>query len=321
MDPTRRDAQWWITSYASIYHRPGIPLFDLTRAGRAGTDPRLLFSWYSADYTTDSDFADAAPDVRANPSMASWSDPDYLAQQRQRLPMHKFRRLHLNLPGLPEGAAYRPEPVMDAVARGVASRLREPGVTYAGFVDMSGGSGDDAVLAIAHRDADGRIILDRLVDQGAPAPFDPNKAVSRFVAVLTEFGLSSVVGDAYAGLTFQAQFETAGVAYRVSALTRSALYEALEPVLNAHGVVWLDVPELEQQLLGLVWWGGRINHSEGEHDDFANAAAGVVHVLSADGQMSEETVRDLWSVNDNAAGMASEQLDEPAPWKWSRLVL
>ncbi len=33
---------------------------------------------------------------------------------------------------------------------------------YAAFVDMSGGSNDDAVLGIAHRDADGCAVLDCL---------------------------------------------------------------------------------------------------------------------------------------------------------------
>jgi len=38
----------------------------------AGTDPRMLFSWYSADYCSDPSFANLPPDERANPSMASW---------------------------------------------------------------------------------------------------------------------------------------------------------------------------------------------------------------------------------------------------------
>jgi len=96
-DPTRLDAQQWITSYASLHHRPGVPLFDLCAAGRAGTDPRMSFSWYAADYCTDPAFANATPEDRANPSRASWADPRYLDQQRSRLPAHKFRRLHLNL--------------------------------------------------------------------------------------------------------------------------------------------------------------------------------------------------------------------------------
>lgn len=38
-DPTRNDAQTLITSYNTIYNRPGIPLFDFIQRGRAGTDP------------------------------------------------------------------------------------------------------------------------------------------------------------------------------------------------------------------------------------------------------------------------------------------
>ena len=39
------------------------------------------------------------------------------------------------------------------------------------------------------------------------------------------------------------------------------------------------MPTLEQQLLGLVWRGGKIDHPPGEHDDLANAVAGVLHLL------------------------------------------
>ena len=52
-DPHRRDALQWITSYASVYHRPGIPLYDWFQQGKLGSDPRMLFSWYAADFTTD----------------------------------------------------------------------------------------------------------------------------------------------------------------------------------------------------------------------------------------------------------------------------
>jgi len=92
-DPTRLDALTWITSYASIYNSPGNPLFDLMAQGKRGEDPRMFFSWYSSEYCTDPDYADAEPEARANPSMPSWGNPTYLAQQRRRLPSHKFRRL------------------------------------------------------------------------------------------------------------------------------------------------------------------------------------------------------------------------------------
>jgi hypothetical protein len=275
-DPTRPESQWWITSYASLFHKPGVPLHDLMAAGKAGADPRLLFSWYGGDFTSDPDFAAADPETRANPSRASWGNDPYLDQQRRLLPAHKYRRLHLNLPGVPEGSAYSPEPVMDSIERGMSARAPQPGLVYAAFVDMSGGSNDDAVLGIGHRDAQDRVVLDCVVNQGQHPPFDPNKAVERFVRTLRTYGVAHVTGDRYAGLAFSSQFRTAGVEYTESALTKSELYEALEPALNAGHVVLLDVPVLEQQLLGLVWRGGKIDHPTGEHDDWANAAAGVL---------------------------------------------
>ena len=278
-DPTRPDALMWITSYASLYHKPGVPLFDLMQAGRAGADPRMLFSWYAADYTTDPAFTDADPETRANPSRAAWADQDYLDQQRRRLPAHKFRRLHLNLPGLPEGSAFQPDPVMAAVDRGCAVRLPEPDLHYAGYVDMSGGSSDAAVLAIGYVDAGGRAVVARVLDQGAPPPFDPRQAVARFVAALRAYRICSVTGDKYGGETFIGDFASRGIGYRVADLTASQCYEALEVALNTHRVVLPDVPEVEQQLLSLLWRGGKITHPAGEHDDFSNATAGVVHVL------------------------------------------
>src|SRR5215469_4141190 len=83
-DPTRHDALTWITSYAGIRHAAGIPLFDLMQAGRSGDDPRMFFSWYGADFTTDPAFANTTPELRANPSMSSWGNPGYLEQQRRR---------------------------------------------------------------------------------------------------------------------------------------------------------------------------------------------------------------------------------------------
>ncbi len=280
-DPHRLDAQQWITSYASLFHRPGVPLFDLIAQGKAGRDPRMLFSWYAADFTTDPAFRTLLPHARANPSMASWGDDGYLEQQQRRLPAHKFRRLHLNLPGLPEGSAFQAEPIMDAIVRAVAVRPPVPAVRYAAFVDMSGGSSDDAVLAIGHTDAEGRAVVDLVQDQGAAAPFNPNSAVARFVRTLQTYGVTRVTGDRYAGETFRTQFTDAGIGYVVADMPKSALYEALEPAVNAGRVSLPDIPTLEQQLLGLVWRGNRIDHQPNEHDDYANAVAGAVRLLLA----------------------------------------
>jgi hypothetical protein len=278
-DPTRTDALTWITSYASIYARAGAPLFDLMNIGKAGRDPRMLFSWYSGDYSTDPTFTDLPAERRANPSMGSWADgAGYLEQQRMRLPFGRFRRLHLNLPGAPDGAAFDQGKVLAAVVSGRRSIPPKDGVRYAAFVDMSGGSNDDAVLAIGH--LDGRVaIVDLVAKQIGSPPFDPRQAVARFAGLLAQYGIHRVAGDAYAGQTFRADFQREGVAYEVRGRSASDLYEALEPKLNAGEVELLDDPVLVEQAICLVWRGGKITHEPNGHDDHVNAVAGLVNTL------------------------------------------
>jgi hypothetical protein len=231
MDPTRPDAMMWITSYASIRNAPGVPLFDFLQAGKRGDDPRMYFSWYSADFTTDAALIDADPERRANPSIASFP-ADYLPQQRKRLPAHKFRRLHLNLPGAPDGAAFDGDRVAAAIVPGRRRLPWEPIHHYRAFVDMSGGSSDDAVLAISHHDEFRNVtVLDEIVSQTGGIPFNPRDAVNKFVANLKLWNISRVTGDAYAGQTFRSDFQERGVEYRISSLTKAEIYDAFEPSL------------------------------------------------------------------------------------------
>jgi hypothetical protein len=280
-DPTRPDALTWITSYDTIYNAIGVPLYDLKRAGQAGSDPRMLFSWYSGDLCTDSEFALLEPELRANPSIGSWPEGrEYLEQQRRRLPTSRFRRLHLNLPGAPDGAFFDAANVISCIVPGRRKLAPRPGVVYRAFVDMSGGSSDDAVLAIGH-EQDGLGVIDLVEGQGGGVPFDPRLAVLKFSGLLKEYGVGRVVGDRYAGETFRSDFQRHGVGYEVSQLTKSQLYEALEPRINAGEVELPDLPRLQEQLLTLVRRGARVDHQSGDHDDHANACAGVVQGVLA----------------------------------------
>jgi hypothetical protein len=277
LDPSRPDALMWITTYDALVHRPGIPVYDFLQRGKAGDDEQMYFSWYSGDFCTDPEFADLPPEQRANPSMASWGNPGYLAQQRRRLPTNRFRRLHLNLGGQMEGAFFNGDAVQACVAPGRRFLTPKLGISYRGFVDMAGGSGDEAVLGLAHPDeGTGRAVLDLLVTQTGKPPYNPRTAVRKFCGVLKEYRLSEVTGDAYAGETFRADFAEAGIGYRVAQLTKSEMYEQLEPKINAGEVELLDEPTLIDQLLGLVMRGTKIDHVSGEHDDRINAAAGAL---------------------------------------------
>jgi hypothetical protein len=279
-DPTHTDAIQWITSYDTLSDNPGVPLHDLKQIGLGGEDGGFLFSWYSGgDICTDASFADLDPEARANPSMGSWPEGRaYLDQQRRRLPKHKFRRLHLNLPGAPQGAFFDPDSIMSAVVTGRRALPPEPGRRYQAFVDMSGGSADDAVLAIGFKDGDKAVVA--LVEkQAGKPPFNPRMATKKFAGILRDYGLSRVTGDAYAGQTFRADFEDEKIVYVVCQKSKSDLYEDLEPRLNAGEVVLPDHPKTQEQLLNLVMRGAKVDHQSGDHDDHANAAAGVVDLL------------------------------------------
>jgi hypothetical protein len=337
-DPTRQ-VLIWVTSYDTIFQSVGVPLYDLKAVGFARTDPRMLFSWYSGDQCTDPAFADLEPEWRANPSIASWPEGiGYIEQQRRRLPTHKFRRLHLNLPGAPNGAFFDQAVVMGAVVKGRYVLKPEMGRKYHGFVDMSGGSSDDATLGIAH-EQDGRAILDLLIKQDGSPPFNPRVAVKKFASALKAYGITSVVGDAYAGQTFREDFWSYKIDYLVcrgrgdskmretegndhAAVHKTDLYEFLEPALNAGEVELLDISKLQEQLLRLLIRGASIDHEPGGHDDFANAAAGAIWMARGGGDPIAGWGEFYSGLAAKARAAESDQkpADAALPWHQSQIA-
>ena len=152
-------------------------------------------------------------------------------------------------------------------------RQPERDIKYFAFCDMSGGSADDACLAIAHAEGD-ICVLDWVAKQNGPAPFNPRNAVAKFCDILHDWNISSVTGDSYAGSTFRHDFYDRGVKYISSHLDKTEIYETFEPRLNAGEVRLYDDPTLTQQLLTLVVRGAKVGHEPGGHDDYANACCG-----------------------------------------------
>ena len=177
-----------------------------------------------------------------------------------------------------QGAAFDQAKVLACVAAGRRLLPPEEGRKYRAFVDMSGGSSDDAVIAIAHQE--GRVVVvDRIEKQSGRPPFNPRNAVSHFVTLLKDYGVARVHGDSFAGNTFRSDFEAQGVAYVSVSKSKSDMYELLEAPLNAGEIELLDQPTLIEQATCLVWRGQRIDHEAGGHDDHINAVAGVAHAL------------------------------------------
>jgi hypothetical protein len=185
---------------------------------------------------------------------------------------------------------------------------------------MSGGSNDDAVLAIGHRN--GRVaVVDLVAKQIGAPPFDPRNAVTQFCGMLKDYGIARVSGDAFAGTTFRHDFQARGVSYHVRGRSASDLYEALEPRLNAGEVELLDHATLIEQACCLVWRGGKIGHEPNGHDDHANAVAGLVNVLcdgSANVVSAGCIVVSPQAVNPAAAWSASGGYSDPSATGWRR---
>ena len=287
IDRTRPDAVQWFASYASLYRHAGVPLVDLLKQHEAKADPRLFVSWYAGTVE------------EANPSLNGPLGPTLadIEDAQRSLPSWIFRRLYCNLGGQPDGAAFDAEKVEDAIVKGRTVLPPQPGLSYIGFCDLSGGGGDDATLCIAHSDEHDRLIVDCLVDQGTRVnrTFSPEDTVAKFAEVLKQYRCSTAQGDRYAAQWPVLAFQKLGIHYEPAELNRSQLYSAFEPLLNSGRVELLDHPKLLQQFIGLQRKGEKIDHVSGEHDDHANSVAGCL-VLASQGsqEITVIPVRYCW---------------------------
>lgn len=158
---------------------------------------------------------------------------------------------------------------------------RIEGQTYRAFCDMSGGGADEHSLSVAHRDG-ARVVVDLVTARKG----DPEAAVEAFAGVLRAYGVNRVSGDRYAGAWVPAAFQRHGITYEPATGTRSELYAAIAPALNAGQVELPPCPIMARQLSTLerrTTRGGRdiIDHAPGAHDDRANAVAGAVQLCLA----------------------------------------
>ena len=149
--------------------------------------------------------------------------------------------------------------------------------TYSAFCDPSGGAQDAMTLAIAHREGS-RLVQDVL--KAVRPPFDPYQVVADCAHLLKEYRISSVTGDKYAGAWVSEAFLKHGIRYMPSPLTKSEIYLGFEPLLARGEVELLDDKVLFAELRGLERRTGRgrrdvVDHGPGQHDDSANATAGV----------------------------------------------
>jgi hypothetical protein len=153
----------------------------------------------------------------------------------------------------------------------------QPQISYIGAIDVSGGSNDSAVAAIAYADqVTGRAILAAIREHRAP--FSPELAAAEDAEFFHTYGVTRVTGDRYGGGWPVDAFSRYGIAYETADRVKSDFYKDMLPLLNSGRIELLDAPRLVNQICALerrTTRGSRdsIDHPPGSHDDCANATA------------------------------------------------
>lgn len=197
------------------------------------------------------------------------------------------------------------ELIEQAIEPGVRERAPQGDLTYLAFFDAATGERarrDSITMAVAHRERHRvprsyqeeqdqrrqapRAVLD--VIRGVQPPFNPVTVIKEFCTVLKAYHLSSVTGDRFAAGFVRDAFNTQGIRYIPSELTKSEIYLEALPLFTAGSVRLLDVPRLTKELLQLERRTARsgrdtVDHGAGlrSHDDWSNSACGALALCTA----------------------------------------
>jgi hypothetical protein len=176
------------------------------------------------------------------------------------------------------------EAITDAIMFGTESLSMDRGLSYQAFVDHAGGAegGDGASVSVAHKDRDGRIVIDHV--EHISGGHVPQLAVRQFAQVLRSYGLVTVTGDRYAGEWPANEYAMYGIGYIQAQKTASDIYLECLPLFTGKYIEIPQVGVLISELRTLVRKTGtgrdKVTHASGAHDDAANAACGAAWLVN-----------------------------------------
>jgi hypothetical protein len=148
------------------------------------------------------------------------------------------------------------------------------------FIDPSFGGQDSFTLAIGHAELNGQVRILDLVREFKPG-FAPDSAVAEISQVVKSYKTFEVTSDRFSRDWVKTEFEKHGIKVRFSKKNVSEIYLDFLPLVTSRAVELLDNRRLLGQLGNLerrARAGGNdlVTHFGGQHDDLANAAAGVL---------------------------------------------
>lgn len=174
------------------------------------------------------------------------------------------------------------EVVEDAARTGPLELPPVQGVNYVGFSDPAGGGKDEFTMSIGHLE-DGLAVVDVVRGmKGTPAAI-----VEEYAALFKEYGISRITSDRYAGSWPADEFQKHGIKCEQSAKPKSQLYLDALSRFNSGQVQLPPCSKTITQLCTLERRTSRsgrdsIDHAPGQHDDRANAVAGLLDSMASD---------------------------------------
>jgi hypothetical protein len=103
-------------------------------------------------------------------------------------------------------------------------------ISYASFLDPSGGATDSFTCAIAHNE-NNTAVLDCLVE--IKVPFNPDSATIDLAATLKSYGMNKTTADRYAAQWVVAAFARHGITLAHSERDRSQIYLDTLPLFSS----------------------------------------------------------------------------------------
>jgi hypothetical protein len=164
----------------------------------------------------------------------------------------------------------------------------QPGIFYRAFTDSAGGGGvgrDAYTVAIAHKEGE-RYIVDLVRGTKFGATYDPYEITTAYGLLCKEYGIGTVIGDAYSASWVSGAWSKTGVSYVRSDIPKSQIYLEVLPCFSRELVSLPDHPKLLRELRLLERRTHRsgkdtVDHGKTGHDDHANSVCGVLRTLSA----------------------------------------
>jgi hypothetical protein len=258
---------------SSVHRRAGLLYDKYAKYFGQGDDDTLVVLGTASQFNPTLDQAEIDRQLALDPEKAG---AEYMSRWRDDLSTFLDRQL-----------------VEAAIDRGIHARPPQPGISYTGTADPSGGRGDAFTTAIGHREG-AAIVIDALFERRPP--FDMDSVIDEVAYLMRQYRVSVVKGDNYGADLTVAAFKRKGIAYKPlrlndgegnqGRLNRSQIYLETVGLFSAGRVRLLDNPRLVHQLISLERRAARssghdtIDHPPSGHDDLANATCGCLVALA-----------------------------------------